>query len=155
MRGRRRIGVLSFAAIAGLPLYAGAATFTVNTTDVIVRGNCSPLCSLPDAMALAHDGDLIAFHIDTGHQVIDARGASVLFSTNGHVTIDGTTQPGFAIGHPVIEVKGAAFALYSGSSLIVSSSMTGARSSRAPEARSGGISSGRIGPAPTRAGPLR
>jgi hypothetical protein len=61
---QRRIRILAFAAvITGLSVLARAATFTVNTTDVIVCGNCSPLCSLPDEMLLAHDGDLIAFNV--------------------------------------------------------------------------------------------
>jgi len=110
--------VLQAAGLFGFSVFAGAATFTVNTTDVIVRGSCSSLCSLPDALLLAHDGDVIAFNVGGGgHQVIDARGSSALFSTNGHVSIDGTTQPGYTLGYPVVEVKGAAFGLYNGSSL--------------------------------------
>lgn len=59
-------------------------------------------CSLRDALFSAGSGDTIDFAIGTGHKTITI--ASVLESSVS-VTVDGTTQPGWAIGKPVIEIN--------------------------------------------------
>lgn len=86
-----------------------ANTFVVNTTDDNSGGVCdgSGPCALRRAMTLANqfDGpDVITFNIGGGGlQTIHP--LSELPDLTGTVTIDGTTQPGFA-GTPIIEIKG-------------------------------------------------
>ncbi|MBX3292304.1 MAG: CSLREA domain-containing protein [Acidobacteria bacterium] len=74
-------------------------------------GDCNTpgLCTLRRAIFLANNtpgADLIQFNIGGGgHQTINF--ASDLEDIYGTVTIDGTTQPGFA-GSPIIEIRGDA-----------------------------------------------
>ena len=78
-----------------------AATFTV--TNVNDSGPGSLRQAILDANS--NDGtDLINFHIGTGVRTISP--LSFLPSIVGRVTIDGTTQPGYA-GTPIIEIEGS------------------------------------------------
>jgi hypothetical protein len=112
-----RLGALVlFGALAAVP--ARAATFTVNRTDDLPdsnpgNGTCSvggapPRCTfraaLEEANALA-GADTINFNIAPGGlQTISPTAAYPIITET--VTIDGTTQPGYA-GTPIIELNGA------------------------------------------------
>src|SRR5947209_7327337 len=82
-----------------------AATFTVNTADDHNDGVCNAAdCTLREAINAANAGDTISFNIPgAGVHTINATSG---FSITKAVTIDGTTQPGFA-GAPLIEMNGA------------------------------------------------
>src|SRR5438094_3273386 len=84
---------------------AHAATFTVNTADDHNDGVCNATdCTLREAINAANAGDTISFNIPgSGIHTINATSG---FSITNAVTIDGTTQSGFA-GAPVIELNGA------------------------------------------------
>jgi uncharacterized repeat protein (TIGR01451 family)/CSLREA domain-containing protein len=86
---------------------AVTATFTVNSSDDHNDGTCNAGdCTLREAInaANANPGtDTIGFAIGSGAQTITP--ASALPTISGTVTIDGTTQPGFA-GVPLIELNG-------------------------------------------------
>src|SRR5256885_882510 len=89
-----------FALLEGLEERALFSTYTVTNT------NNSGAGSLRQAMTDAnnHGGaDVIAFKIGTGLKTIAP--TSPLPTIKDAVTIDGTTQPGFA-GKPVIEIRG-------------------------------------------------
>ncbi len=87
-------------------------TFTVNSTADDVVSNCtdaSATCTLRDAITRANNnpGSLIAFNIPgSGVQTISP--FTQLPVVGQPVTIDGTTQPGYA-GTPIIEIKGNNF----------------------------------------------
>jgi hypothetical protein len=91
---------------------ARAATIVVNdVSDTLHGAGCAAtgtgLCSLRDAITFANanaGADAITFGIGSGVQSIAL--TSALPSITDTVTIDGTTQPGFA-GAPVIELNGA------------------------------------------------
>ena len=82
-----------------------AATFTVNTADDHNDGVCNAAdCTLREAINAANAGDTISFNIPgAGVHTINATAG---FSITKAVTIDGTTQSGFA-GAPLIEINGA------------------------------------------------
>ena len=89
---------------------AQAANFTVNTTNDHDDGVCNAAdCSLREAINAVNGGaggDTISFNIaGAGVQTINVTAAGG-FSITKAVTIDGTTQPGFA-GVPLIELNGA------------------------------------------------
>ncbi|MEW6127039.1 MAG: C25 family cysteine peptidase [Acidobacteriota bacterium] len=93
---------------------ATTATFVVNSTgdgadantaDGVCNdgaGNCTLRAAIQQANATA-GADTIQFAIGTGAQTISP--VSTLPAITGTLTIDGTTQPGFA-GSPIIEVNG-------------------------------------------------
>src|SRR3989449_3124125 len=82
-----------------------AATFTINTADDHNDGVCNAAdCTLREAISAANAGDTISFNIPgAGVHTINATNG---FSVTKAVTIDGTTQSGFA-GAPLIELNGA------------------------------------------------
>ncbi|HEY5446043.1 MAG TPA: CSLREA domain-containing protein, partial [Pyrinomonadaceae bacterium] len=87
-----------------------AANFIVNTTDDHNDGVCNAAdCSLREAINAVNGGaggDTISFNIaGAGVRTINVT-ATGGFSITKAVTIDGTTQPGFA-GVPLIELNGA------------------------------------------------
>ena len=88
---------------------AYAATFTVNTTVDHDDGTCDAAdCSLREAINAVNagaGGDTISFNI-AGSGVRTINLASALPIINKAVTINGTTQPGFA-GTPRIELNGS------------------------------------------------
>jgi len=95
---------------------AFAATFVVNSTGDSADSNTADgvcddgtgACTLRAAIQQANASagpDTINFSIGSGVQTITP--LSLLPTVGGPVTIDGTTQPGFA-GSPVIELSGAA-----------------------------------------------
>ena len=88
---------------------AHAANFTVTTSDDHDDGTCNADCSLREAINAVNagaGGDTISFNIPgAGVRTINV-GATGGFSITKAVTIDGTTQPGFA-GVPLIELNGA------------------------------------------------
>src|SRR2546426_9701517 len=110
------VAAMAALAVAGAGrVSADAATFTVNstadTTDAAPGdGVCDDgggACTLRAAIeeANAHAGaDTIAFSIGSGVQTITP--GSQLPAILEPVTIDGTTQPGFA-GEPIIELDGS------------------------------------------------
>jgi CSLREA domain-containing protein len=87
-----------------------AATFTVNTADDHNDGTCNGAdCTLREAINAVNSGsggDTISFNI-SGGGVRTINLTSGLPDINRTVTIDGSTQPGFA-GTPLIELNGAA-----------------------------------------------
>lgn len=102
--------VLAVSASASPPVAHGA-TFTVNTTSNTDDGTCNPShCSLREAINAANalgGPDIIAFSIGAGgSQRIDVAG-SPLPTITAPLTIDGTTQPGYATT-PLIEIDGTA-----------------------------------------------
>jgi CSLREA domain-containing protein len=86
-----------------------AATFTINTSDDHDDGVCNVAdCSLREAINAAITGDTISFNIaGSGVRTIKATSG---FNITKAITIDGTTQPGFA-GVPLIELNGAGAAV--------------------------------------------
>src|SRR6267143_5690321 len=84
---------------------AHAATFTVNSADDHNDGVCNAAdCTLREAINAANAGDTISFNIPgSGIRTINSTSG---FSITKAVTIDGTSQPGFA-GAPLIELNGA------------------------------------------------
>jgi CSLREA domain-containing protein len=95
--GRTKLSVVNTSA---------AQTFTVNTTADTDDGACNPAqCTLREALNAANQNagsDTINFQIDSGVQTITL--ASPLPAVADPVTIDGTTQPGFA-GTPVVVIS--------------------------------------------------
>src|SRR5437660_11973116 len=83
---------------------AHAATLTVNTADDHNDGVCNAAdCTLREAINAANAGDTISFNIlGSGVHRINATNG---FSITKAVTIDGTSQTGFA-GVPLIELNG-------------------------------------------------
>src|SRR5436853_5250656 len=83
---------------------AHAATFNVNTADDHNDGVCNAAdCTLREAINAANAGDTISFNIPgSGVHTINATNG---FSITKAVTIDGTSQTGFA-GVPLIELNG-------------------------------------------------
>lgn len=91
-------------AIAGAAGIAEAATFTVvNTND---SGAGSLRQAITDANATASPPHTIAFAI-SGSGVHTIAPTAALPQLNVPVNIDGSTQPGYAVGSPVIELSGA------------------------------------------------
>src|SRR5207247_9235726 len=84
---------------------AHAATLTVNSADDHNDGVCNAAdCTLREALNAASPGDTISFNIaGSGVHTINATSG---FNITKTVTVDGTTQPGFA-GAPLIELNGA------------------------------------------------
>src|SRR5437660_10664004 len=82
---------------------AHAATFTVNTADDHNDGVCNAAdCTLRESINAANAGDTISFNIPgSGVHTINATNG---FSITKAVTIDGTSQTGFA-GVPLIELN--------------------------------------------------
>ncbi len=89
------------------PALASAATFSVNSTNDLNDGLCDAShCSLREAIEAANasaGADTIRFVIGSGPKTIQP--GSPLPAITDPVTIDGTTQPGFA-GAPIIELDG-------------------------------------------------
>ena len=89
--------------------WTSAATFTVNSAADTDDGICNAAnCTLREAINAANaspGADTIRFSIGSGSRTIAL--ASALPAITDPVTIDGTTQPGFA-GSPLIELNGAA-----------------------------------------------
>jgi CSLREA domain-containing protein len=112
MRNSLRVLVTATMVVAGVVMGASpaaAATFTVNTTNDVNDGACNAAhCSLREAINAANTmggSDTIAFNI-VGAPPFTIAPTSALPTITGPVTIDGTTQPGYA-GTPVIELNGA------------------------------------------------
>jgi len=84
---------------------AHAATLTVNTADDHNDGVCNAAdCTLREAINAANAGDTISFNIlGSGVHTINPNNG---FSVTKALTIDGSSQPGFA-GAPLIEINGA------------------------------------------------
>lgn len=85
---------------------APLATFVVNSTNDVDDGACGAHCSLREAINAANalgGVDQISFAIGTGARTIAP--TSPLPVVADPLTIDGTTQPGFA-GSPLIEING-------------------------------------------------
>ncbi len=83
-------------------------TFTVTSTSDTPTGSCGATCTLRDALSAADDHtgpDTIAFAIPGSgvHTITAGSGIDI----PDPVTIDGTTQPGWSEGHPVIELAGS------------------------------------------------
>jgi CSLREA domain-containing protein len=96
------------ALLFGLTAALSAATFTVNSAADTDDGVCNAAsCTLREAInaANANPGtDTIRFSIGTGAKTIAP--LSSLPAITEPVTLDGTTQPGYA-GTPIIELNGA------------------------------------------------
>ncbi len=94
--------------LAGAAATASAATFTVNSAADTDDGVCNAAnCTLREAINAANASaglDTIRFAIGTGAKTIAL--LSELPVIVQPVTIDGTTQPGYA-GSPIIELNGA------------------------------------------------
>ncbi len=90
----------TFAAVFVVSISARAATFTVINTNVTGAGSLQQ--AIFDANANA-GADVITFNIATGGLTITPTNA--LPNITDPVTIDGSTQPGFA-GVPIIELNG-------------------------------------------------
>ena len=121
-RGRTRwyaaVGLAAAAAVImliarGDPTPAFAATFTVNSTadtpDLVIDGICDDgggICTLRAAImeANASPGSLITFNIIPPLKISPA---TALPDITQSMTIDGTSQPGYA-GVPLIELSGPA-----------------------------------------------
>jgi len=98
-----------------VPVMLSAATFTVNSANddpdanpgdgvcATAQGTCTLRAAIQEANALIGT-DTIAFAIGNGPQTINL--TSALPSVTDPVTIDGTTQPGYA-GAPLIELNGS------------------------------------------------
>jgi CSLREA domain-containing protein len=114
MMSRYTSVLLFLVAIGGFPARADAATWIVNSTADAGDANvgdgacatasnvCTLRAAIQEANALAGH-DTIEFAIGSGLQTINA--ASNMPTISSPVTIDGTTQPGFA-GSPIIVVDG-------------------------------------------------
>ncbi len=106
MRTLLRIGC-AFLAL-GLSAALPAATFTVNSNSDTDDGLCNAAhCSLREAIDDANataGADTIRFIIGSGARTIQP--TSALPTITDPVTLDGTTQPGFA-GTPIIELDGS------------------------------------------------
>lgn len=121
-----RLHVLAATAIAGVA-YAGevdAAVFTVNSANDVDDGLCDGThCSLREAIKAANAGafvDTILFAVGSG--AVTVAPTSPLPAITGSVTIDGTSQPGYA-GTPIVELDGSgAGAFANGLSLTAGSS---------------------------------
>jgi CSLREA domain-containing protein len=104
----RQFQVLGVVLWALLPAAAGAATFTVNSTNDFDDGTCNGAhCSLREAILVANGSagtDTIRFVIGAGAKTIQP--ASPLPTVTDPVVIDGTTQPGYS-GTPLIEIDGS------------------------------------------------
>jgi hypothetical protein len=105
---RAALAIFGFLAVSP----ARAATIVVNNAaDTLHPAGCAAtgtgFCSLRDGITFANANagpDIITFGIGSGVQSIAL--TSALPSITDTVTIDGTTQPGFA-GPPIIELNGA------------------------------------------------
>jgi CSLREA domain-containing protein len=90
------------------PLPAYAATFTVTSSDDANDGACDVAhCSLREAILAANAAagkDLITFAVGSG--AITITPGTALPDITGAVTLDATTQPGYA-GAPLVELDGA------------------------------------------------
>jgi len=99
--------VLTFAGLGAL-VWAAArptTTFTVNTTVDSQNGNCDTDCTLRDAIALAQNvNGTVAFAIGSGHQTITLDPILGGLGTSMPLSIDATTQPGYA-GSPLVEIN--------------------------------------------------
>src|SRR5581483_2134380 len=101
--GRRGVAVLGALALAAAFAASGnAATFHVTTTADAGEGSLRQ--AILDANA-SEGPDTIAFAVGAGGHVVILLG-SPLPTITGPVTIDGTTQPGWA-GPPLVELNGA------------------------------------------------
>src|SRR4051812_28613256 len=102
----RFVSALALSASLAAPLVA--ATFTVNSTADTDDGACDAAnCTLREAIQAANaapGADIIRFIIGTGVRTISP--TATLPTITDPVTIDGTTQPGFA-GSPIIEIEGS------------------------------------------------
>jgi CSLREA domain-containing protein len=86
-------------------------------------GHCTLRAAIQEANA-ASGHDLIAFAVaNSGVQTITP--ASALPAVTDPVTIDGTTEPGFTSGHPVVELSGASTGVGAVDGLAVSSTVRG------------------------------
>jgi CSLREA domain-containing protein len=125
---RRRLAILLAVATAALAWSspAWAATFVVNSFDDVVLGGCDAIhCSLREAITASNanpGSDLIAFNI-VGPAPHSIKPLSQLPFITDPVTIDGTTEPGYA-GSPVIEVDGSLAGLSSAGFLILAGNST-------------------------------
>lgn len=95
---------------AAVTLTGPLSIFVVNSNNDANDGFCNAAhCSLREAIIAANNLigiDTINFAIGTGAKTITP--ASLLPTITGPVTIDGTTQPGFA-GSPLIELNGTSY----------------------------------------------
>ncbi len=105
--GRRaRLAALVIAAVLGLLVVpqAFAATFTVNLAGDDSDGICDAVtCTLREAVTAANanaGADQIVFNLPLGSTTISPN--SGLPALAGQLTIDGTTQPGYASGGRVV-----------------------------------------------------
>ncbi|HEX7149841.1 MAG TPA: Calx-beta domain-containing protein [Thermoanaerobaculia bacterium] len=103
-----RLRSILFAAALFAASTASAATYVVNATDDNVAGPCDAAhCSLREAInhVNADGGGTIHFAIGSGAQTITL--ATWLPAFTAPVTLDATTQPGYA-GTPLIRITGGA-----------------------------------------------
>ncbi len=92
------------------------ATFVVTTTADEDDGSCDASCSLREAITAANDSegaDTINFNITTGNAPFTISPTTSLPNISQTVTIDGSTQPGFA-DVPIIEINGASVTNFNG-----------------------------------------
>jgi Bacterial Ig-like domain (group 3)/Right handed beta helix region len=105
----RRVSLLMQAGAAAACVLAGAglaaaATFTVTTTNDSGAGSLRQ--AILDVNVTAGPPHTIAFNIP-GTGVHTIAPTSALPQLSVAVVLDGTTQPGYAVGSPVIEINGA------------------------------------------------
>ena len=115
-RHRRRLGALAAAAMVAVPMLvpgsraSAAGPLVVNTAADTFDFTCDANCSLRDALWVAglppsSSPDVITFSIGSGPVTINLQ--STLPPSVGPLTIDGTTQPGYA-ATPIVEIAGPA-----------------------------------------------
>jgi CSLREA domain-containing protein len=113
----------SLVAVAASPAAATATVITVNSVNDPGAGKCNAYeCTLREAIAKAnssHGPTTIRFAIGTGPVTIEI--GSNLPTITKQVTIDGTTQPGYA-GVPVVEITAVGYATSTGLRLTASNS---------------------------------
>lgn len=107
--GRALVAALVLASVLGAASPASAATFTVNTTNDVNDGTCNGShCSLREAINAANalaGADTIAFDIagPTPHTIAPT---SALPTISTPMAIDGSTEPDYQTGAPVVELTG-------------------------------------------------
>lgn len=132
------LGLIATLALAGS---ADAAVFTVRSTDDTSDGSCTTgHCSLREAIAAANaaaGADTIAFAIPgAGPHLITLLSPLPYVSTT--MTIDGTTQPGYA-GTPLVGISGAYLSGQSGRGLLLTAANSAVRGLLVGDCPSDGI----------------
>ena len=107
--GRGLAACVIAGSVVGLAPPAQAATFTVNSTDDVNDATCDPThCSLREAIIASNANagtDTIGFSITgTGPHTIAP--TSALSSITSPTVVDGTSEPDYTVGSPVVELDG-------------------------------------------------